>query len=152
MESEAILETMEQVLAQRGEAWLAPHGVSMGRRCAGAEAFLIRRAAGAAPRWGAFVVVRAGPSKWVAHRVIAVWGGSSGRCFLTKGDGRVEADWPPREQSDWIGEIVAIRKAGREQRIDGRGAAFTRCLQAGVGFIQAVAWETVRWLTGRRRV
>lgn len=152
MENAAILETWEQVLTQNGEAWLAPHGVSMGRRYAGAEALLVRRATRAAPRWGSFVVVRAGTSRWVAHRVIAVWRGDGACRFLTKGDGRVEVDWPPRKSEDWVGEIVAFRRAGREWRLDGWRGAFAQRLHAAVGLIHAVAWEAVRFVTGRQRI
>ncbi len=152
MEDAAVLETLEQVLAERGEAWLAPHGISMGRRYAGAEALLIRRAAGKAPRWGTFIVVRSGASKWVAHRVIAVWQGQSGPRFLTKGDGRVEADWPPRERADWMGDVVAVRKDGAVWRLDGWRSMLSGRLRAAFGLACAAAWELVRTLRGRRRV
>jgi hypothetical protein len=98
------------------------------------------------------VVVLAGSSGPIIHRLVGRWPGPAGPRLLTKGDGAPRLD-PPASPDGLIGRVVARVRNGRVRRLDATAASVCgRCralLSLGAGLVVDVL-DRVRRRRGPR--
>jgi signal peptidase I len=132
-------ELVKDVIDRGVEVPLKTFGLSMGGTIRSGEWIVVRKTEPDALRPGDIVLYQA-KHLFVAHRVVRVWREADAIRIVTKGDGRLECDAPLRG-SDILARVVAIRKPGRELRMDSRAG---RLLARGQLLYSLFTWRLHR--------
>lgn len=93
------------------------------------------------------VVVRAGTSGPVIHRLVGWWPSEGGSRILTKGDGAARLD-PPGWRAEVVGRVVARVRDGWVRRLDGAGARLFGRGRAAASLAEGFMFEL--WTRGSR--
>ena len=99
------------------------------------------------------IVVRAGASGPVIHRLVGWWPSEGGSRILTKGDDVARLD-PPDWRAEVVGRVVARVRDGRVRRLDGAGTRFCGHGRAAASLAEGlilVLWTRGSRLAGSRR-
>jgi hypothetical protein len=99
------------------------------------------------------VVVRAGASGPIIHRLVGWWPSEGGSCILTKGDGAARLD-PPGGRAEVVGRVVARVRDGRVRRLDRGGTRLCGRGRAAASLAEGLIlelWSRGSRLAGSRR-
>jgi hypothetical protein len=143
----AILDVLETVLRERGEARVPAVGLSMGSRFADCDGLVVVRPGPRGPRCGDVAVYRGEDGRWIAHRVL--WRRHDRS--LTKGDGLRCPDWPPVSNADMVGVVAALIRDGRRRRLDTAAARAAGRARAALGLLETAAAMLLRGFRRRSR-
>jgi hypothetical protein len=140
-----ISDVLATALQQAGEITLPAYGFSMGGELARADALVISSASRHTIRWGSIVVFRRF-DRWIAHRVIWMFGRRSPWLCVTKGDAVRAHDSPFVARQDVVGVVTAFRRGERVESLTGRGARIFGYGAALTGLGTALAAAALRKL------
>ena len=139
-----ILSLLEELLQEEGEVTVPVGGLSMGRRMAKADALVLRHAGPGAVRYGSVVAYNVDGQRWVAHRVIWLFGRHSEWLCITKGDGNPGPDLPFVRKSDLVGVVVGMRRGAKTVRLDRGLYRVGETLRGLRGMLVILAWSAMR--------
>jgi signal peptidase I len=113
-----ILETLAAAVESGRRIWVRPAGVSMGPAFHKADAVAVESARVFRLQPGRIVVYQRS-NRWVAHRIVWVFGSRSPYRCITKGDGLPHLDRPFVSRQEWIGMVTAVRHGTRIRNLNG---------------------------------
>jgi hypothetical protein len=115
-------ELLETVLKARGRVTVPASGFSMGALFRSADGLVIERCGGGKRLSVGDVLVFRRFDRWVAHRVIRVYGADSPWLCRTRGDALLRPDEPPVRKGEEVGVVTGLVRG--ERMVDlGRGMA-----------------------------